>query len=81
MRKVLKNIWEAWKRLAHKIGRVQTIILLTIFYFIIIVPLGSVFLVFSWDPLRVHRRSRKAQSNWLEVDTGEPDLESMRRQS
>ena len=81
MRKVLKNLWAAWKRLAHRIGRIQTVILLTIFYFVIIVPTGSVFRVFGWDPLRIGRRHRKANSNWLAVETGEPDLESMRRQS
>ena len=81
MRKVLKNLWAAWKSLAHKIGRVQTVILLTIFYFVIIVPIGSVFRLFGWDPLRAGRSQRKADSNWLTVETGEPDLESMRRQS
>lgn len=81
LRKVLKNLWEAWKRLAHKIGRVQTVILLTLFYFIIIVPLGSVFLLFGWDPLKTRRHNLEGDSNWLPVERGEPDLDAMRRQS
>ena len=32
----LKPVWRAWQRIAHIIGRVNTTILLSIFYFVIL---------------------------------------------
>ena len=80
MKKFLKQIWEGWKRIAHKIGRFQTKLLLTLFYFLIISPVGAVMRAFGWDPLDSSPRKRM-QSNWKDVSDGEPDIDSLRRQS
>jgi hypothetical protein len=81
MRKVLKKIWESWKRLAHKIGRFQTVVLLSIFYFLIISPIGLVMRLFGWNPLDTRFRDPRRTSNWKPVKDAEPDLNSMRRMS
>jgi hypothetical protein len=81
VKKVLTNIWNGWKRLAHKIGRVQTIILLTIFYMVILAPIGLVMRLFGWDPLETRFRDPRHSSNWKPVKDSEPDLDSMRRMS
>ena len=81
MRAVLRKIWFGWKTFAHKFGRFQTLVLLTLFYFIVLAPLGSLFRLFGWDPLQTRARCLSQNSNWRKVVQPEPDLESMRRQS
>lgn len=48
MMEILKSIWAAWKRFAYILGKIQTTILLTLIYFLII-PFFS--LVRLKDPL------------------------------
>ncbi len=81
MKKVLSKAWQAWKRIARKIGKVQTIILLTILYFIFIAPVGAIMRLLGWDPLETHFRRLKGTTNWKPVKNGEPDLKSLRRMS
>ena len=81
MRKVLKKIWAGWKKVALKIARFQTGLLLTLFYFFLLVPLGLIFKLFGWDPLESRRKSLYKATNWKSVTRGEPSLEEMRRQS
>jgi hypothetical protein len=52
---MIKRIWEAWKRIAHKIGNFQARLLLTIFYAIVVLPFGVAARLFS-DPLQIKRR-------------------------
>jgi hypothetical protein len=46
----LRAAWEAWKRLARRIGDIQARILLTVFYYLVLGPFA---LVLRWrsDPL------------------------------
>ncbi len=81
MKKVLSKAWQAWKRIARKIGKVQTIILLTILYFILFAPVGAMMRLFGWDPLETRFSRLQATSNWKPVKNGEPDLRSLRRMS
>ncbi len=81
MRKVFKYIWSGWKKVAHGIARIQTNLLITIFYFLVLTPLGLVFKLFGWDPLESRLRNLHKTTNWKSVDRGEPNLEAMRRQS
>jgi len=37
---MLKRGWQAWKRIAHKIGNLQARVLLTVFYGVIVLPFG-----------------------------------------
>jgi hypothetical protein len=81
MKRFLKKLWEGWKRFAHAFGRVQTVILLSVFYILILCPLGLLFRLFGWDPLRSRPSRARRGTNWRDTTNGEPDLESMRRLS
>ncbi len=67
--------------MAHKIARFQTNLLITLFYFLIVAPLGLIFKLFGWDPLESRALNFLKKTNWRHVKQGEPDLEAMRRQS
>ncbi len=71
----LKRLWEAWKRLGHKIGNFQARVLLTVFYGVLILPFGLVTRWFA-DPLRIKRRPTK----WLDHPDEPMDLQWAKRQ-
>lgn len=81
MKKVLAGLWAGWKRIAHVIGRFQTRVIITIFYGLILSPLGFVMRACGWDPLEVGRRHARRGTNWKPVVDSEPEAESLRRQS
>lgn len=81
MRKFARKVWNGWKKIAIKIGRFQTALFLSIFYFVILVPVGAIFRLFGWDPLETRKQQRERPSNWKPVSQNEPDLEALRRQS
>lgn len=37
-----KTLWQRWKRLAHRAAEIQAFVLLTIVYWLIVVPIGAV---------------------------------------
>lgn len=81
MKKVLDRVWRGWKRIARTIGRANTIVLLTLFYFLVIAPLGALMRLFGWDPLLSRSKARASATNWQPVEHGSPDIDSLRRQS
>lgn len=81
MKKLLKNLWSGWKRIAHRIGRFQTRVIVAAAYLLILSPLGLFGRLVGWDPLEANRKNLKKTTNWKEMRDREPDLESMRRQS
>jgi hypothetical protein len=72
---MFKRIWEAWKRVAHKIGNFQSRVLLTIFYFIVVLPFGLAARLFS-DPLRI----KKLPVVWLDHPSEACDMLWARKQ-
>ncbi len=70
-----KAAWEVWKRFAHKLGDFQARVLLTVFYAVLVLPLGIVLRLFG-DPLRVKR----PPEHWLGSGTQTNDLNRARRQ-
>jgi len=81
MKNLFKKLWNGWKKVAHKIARVQTKILVSLFYFLILVPLGAVFRVFGWDPLESRGFRSSKPSNWKDVTSKKQTLESLKHQS
>jgi hypothetical protein len=71
----VKVAWEAWKRLAHKIGNFQARVLLTVAYAVLILPFGIAVRLFS-DPLRI----KKYPLNWLDHPEEANDLQWAQRQ-
>jgi hypothetical protein len=51
---MLKQLWAGWKRVAFAIGLVQSKILLTILYVVVIAPFALAVRLFG-DPLRIGR--------------------------
>lgn len=50
----MQELWQWWKRTAHRIGDAQARFILTVFYFLILAPFALVVRFWS-DPLRVRR--------------------------
>jgi len=71
----LKDLWRWWQKIAKKIGDFQARLILTLFYFVVVLPLGLIVRLFS-DPL-----GRKKTSAGWEVKSETPsNVESARRQ-
>ena len=51
---MLRKLWTQWLVLARKIGKFQSRIILTVFYFVIVTPFGLGVRLFA-DPLRIRR--------------------------
>ena len=62
MKKFFKLIWRGWTKFAHTLGVVNTKILLTISYFVIIASVSVVSRVFGADFL--DKRQKKKPSYW-----------------
>lgn len=71
----LKGLWNAWKRLARKIGNFQARVLLTLLYAIVILPFGLL-ARFFWDPLRIKNRPIQ----WIEHAPEEYDISWAQKQ-
>lgn len=53
-----------WWRLAHLLGWVNTRVLLSAFFYLVLTPTGLVLQLRRWDPL--HRRLGRDGSGWVE---------------
>jgi hypothetical protein len=71
----LKKIRAVWKRFAQRVAAVQTYILISLLYGLII-PFFS--LIRLGDPLRL--RTKSSASFWIERPKDEPGLEQVRQQ-
>ena len=71
----LVALWQAWKRLAHKIGNFQARVLLTLIYAIVLFPFGVAVRLFS-DSLAIKRRPEK----WSDTPAEPQDMAWARRQ-
>ena len=67
--------WQAWKRLAHKIGNFQARVLLTIIYATVVLPFGLLVRLFS-DSLLIKQRP----TQWIERSPEAHDLTWARKQ-
>ena len=73
--KILKQVWQAWKRFGQFMGTILAYIVLTIFYFTLFLPYAVVMTWFS-DPLLI----RRPQPTWAARPAGDPSIEGARRQ-
>jgi hypothetical protein len=77
MKKLLSLLWTGWKKFAHVLGIVNTKILLTITYFIVIALAAILTRLLGKDLL--DRRMKPKPSYWHEREQEEITLESVRR--
>ena len=75
---MLRQLWTRWKAFGQKIADLQARLILTLVYFIVVLPFG---LVVRWlsDPLVV--KSNPRQTMWFPKHVDEPTLENARRQA
>ncbi len=71
-----RRAWELWQRFGHAVGDAVARIVLTVFYFSVLVPF-ALFVRASRDPLGVDRTGGKL---WLPHAEPRSDLESAGRQ-
>ncbi len=68
--------WDHWKKIARAIGVVQTRILMVVFFFVFVLPLGLLMRL-RGDPL--HLKVPEG-SNWTPHRNQDPSLDTARRQ-
>lgn len=78
MKKFLLLLWGGWKRFAHVLGVVNTKILLTMTYFLILSFISIAGRLFGADLL--DRRMKPRDSYWHERDPADVSIEASRRQ-
>jgi len=72
---LLKRAWRCQKRFARQLGNFQARVLLTIFYFVLVLPFGLAVRLLA-DPLR----AKKLPTQWLEHPEDRYDWQWARRQ-
>lgn len=73
----LKRLWKRWLVIAHIIGNFQAQVILTVFYFVIVAPLGLLIRFFG-DSLDI--KPKRMKSNFGKWDHPKESLESARKQ-
>jgi len=74
---VLRQLWNGWLVVARKIGHVQSQVILTLVYFVVMAPFALAVRLFA-DPLGL--RSAPAWHNPARPGGGAPGLDSVRQQ-
>lgn len=75
--KVLKRVWRRWLKIARVIGNFQGQVILTLLYFILVLPFGIGVALFA-DPMNM-KKSGKG-SNFSKWKHPADNLETARRQ-
>lgn len=77
---VLKRAWRTfyvgWMRFAHVLGIINTTLLLTLVYLLVVLPTRAIWWVLRKDPLMV--RKTNLASMWLAREQDEPSLDERR---
>ncbi len=73
----IKKLWQSWENFSKRMGGFQSRIILSLFYFIFVMPFALGVRIFS-DPLNIKHQSSK--SHWLPKKEIKTDLEQYRRQ-
>ncbi len=78
----LKKFWEGWKKIGQTIGDTVARVLLTVFYFTIMLPFGLATRLFG-DRLDMKKwqHSSGSRPNWVARSTSDKQLDDARRQS
>lgn len=77
-RRCVKAAWQRWRRIAEIIGNAQVYLLLSVFYFVIVLPFGLIVRLCS-DPLQL--RVAPDRSGWRVALRHEPSLLNARKQA
>jgi len=69
------KLWEGWKKFGHALGNFQARVLLTLIYYVLVLPFGLAVRVFS-DSMHMKKRPEK----WFDHPPLPNTLEEARRQ-
>ncbi len=72
---MLKELWQRWVKVAKIIGDFQARLMLSIFYLVLILPIGLIARLFA-DPLAL----KKSSACWDTRKSAPPRIEDARRQ-
>lgn len=75
---VFKKIYRAWMKFAHALGWVNTRIILTLVYILMITPLSFIFKLLGKDPM--NRKLGGQDSYWIKRESKAFDRDHYRRQ-
>ena len=75
MKSKLKELWQGWQKVAKKIGDFQARLILSLFYILIVLPIGLIARMFA-DPLGL----KKTAACWHAKQNSPSRLEDARRQ-
>ena len=78
MKKFFSLLWRGWKKFAHVLGIVNTKILLTLTYFVMLSLVSVIGRLFGADLL--DRRMKKKESYWHDREHTDVTLETCKRQ-
>lgn len=70
-----KRLWKAWLIVSHKIGVFNSRVILTLFYFLIIMPYSILMMPFV-DFMRI-----KSKQTWIKRQTYDLTIDDAKRQS
>ncbi|MBI3126062.1 MAG: hypothetical protein HYZ11_00470 [Candidatus Tectomicrobia bacterium] len=70
----LKRLWAGWKRVAHKIARINSLVLTTVLYYLLL-PCVAIPFRLAKDPLRL-----KEEAGFLPRSAAKPSLQDAGRQ-
>ncbi len=74
-----RRIWEGWKKIARKIGDFNARVILTVFYFILLMPFAVMVRLFT-DPLEIKKNTMKKGWHMKEEKPGVTPMERAARQ-
>jgi hypothetical protein len=78
-----RPLWMAffarWMRFAEVLGMISTTIILSVFFFLVLTPVGLVARLFRKDPLDLDWKNRRA-TYWVDREPTEPTLERYEKQ-
>jgi len=72
----LISLWSALKKVFHTIGRVMTVVVLTLVYIVVFLPLGALLRAFGRAPLQT---GQVASSTWHDRPVEHPTLDDAQR--
>ncbi len=76
---LLRRLWEGWKAFGHSLGDFQARVLLTVFYFTVLIPYGLIMRAFG-NPLRIRPLdARRVRSAWESRGSVEASLARARQ--
>jgi len=73
----LKKLWSGWLRFGHFMGDIVGRVVMTVFYFTLLLPFGVIITLFG-DPLDMKPQTKAPA--WHARTTGDRNLEEARRQ-